>query len=103
MSGQEPTGVEFEIDGDAKEEDVREWRKVETNSGGQVVVTVTLARGSHSAKATARTSRDLPSHKRKHTVRRAVVACRERALEMLEEISSLDLSDADPAGKEKVA
>jgi hypothetical protein len=93
---------DFQIGSDDSGE-AKEWRRVSCGADGRIFVTVTVARGNDSAKCTARTARDLPAHKRKHTIRRAVVACRERALEMLDEVSSLDLSDAEESSVEGAA
>lgn len=89
---------DFEIVGDkppVEVDGVKEWRSVVQARDGRIWVTVTLARGKFSAKATARTMTDLPAHKRKHTIRKAAVACRDRAWEMLLEVSSLDLDEAE--------
>lgn len=92
---------DFEVVGDPKEEELKEWRSVVAGKDGRTYVTVTLVRGKLSAKATARTSVDLPTHKRQHTIRKAAIACREKALTMLEEVETLDLptdvqSDLEP-------
>lgn len=96
---------DFEVVGESKDEELKEWRSVVAGKDGRTYVTVTLVRGRHSAKATARTSVDLPAHKLQHTIRKAAIACREKALTMLEEIETLDLptdvqSDLEPASQE---
>lgn len=84
-------------------ENIKEWRSCVRGADGKIVVTVTLSDGTNTAKWSVRSSKDMPSHRDKHTLRKAVVECRKHAIEALDEISELDLSAAVRSASEAAA
>ncbi len=82
---------------------IKEWRSVVRGADGKVVVTVTVSDGTNSSKWSVRSSKDMPAHRDKMTLRKAIVECRKQALEALDEISDLDLSKSVKSAAERAA